>query len=117
MSATFFLQVISEKPKATSAVRDYLLCAHLLDRRLDLFCQTLLVGDSLPSALPLHYREAIILHQHRTPGAFPQFEDDALRDAFDEFLQLQKTEGTKDEREFLVRERFGATYWCYFYFG
>lgn len=114
---TLFLEVISSRPNSRPAVRDYLLCAHLLDKNLDRFAETLLVGDTLPDTLPLHYREALLLRQHLNPDAPVLLADAPLSAELEEFLVLLQTAGTKDEREFMVHERFGTTYWCYFYYN
>ena len=113
----FFLQVIDAKPKSHPAVRDYLLCAYLLERRLDDFADRLLSDDSLSLALPLHYREALMLRQHLSPvDTTTVLHDDSLRTQYLAFDSLRNATGTKEEREFRCRHRFGATYWCYYFF-
>ena len=116
-SATFFLQVIDTMPRRRSAVRDYLLCAHLLDKKLDSFVERLQT-DSLPvNTLPLHYREAWLLSQHLAlSAASDSLCDESLRGRFQDFQTLLNESGTKAERELRCRERFGTTYWTYYYF-
>ena len=115
-SATFFLEVASQMPKARPAMRDYLLAACLLDRNLNRFSDVLLQGDTLSTALPRHYREALLLRQQLYPETKEILEDSLLQVDFEEFRSLYNETGTKDEREFRCRNRFGATYWCYYYF-
>lgn len=113
----FFLQVIDGKPKAHPAVRNYLLSAYLLERRIDDFAQRLLLDDSLSLALPLHYREALILRQHLAPAdSSLMLFDDSLNAEYLTFDSLRNATGTKEEREFRCRRHFGATYWYYYFF-
>ena len=113
----FFLQVVDTMPKARPAVCDYLLCAHLLERRLDDFTNRLLQDDSLTLALPLHYREALLLRQHLSPvDTLTMLHDDSLNVQYLAFDSLRNTAGTKEEREFRCRRRFGASYWYYYFF-
>ena len=115
-SVTFFLEVASKMPKAKPAMRNYLLAAYLLDRDLNRFSELLLQGDTLSTTLPRHYREALLLRQQLYPETQPEFEDSLLNADFQEFRTLLNKKGTKDEREFDCRSRFGATYWCYYFF-
>ena len=112
-----FLRVIDEKPNARPAVHDYLLCTYLMERRLDDFANRLLLDDSLTLALPLHYREALILRQHLSRvDTLTALHDDSLDAQYLSFDSLRNAAGTKEEREFRCRRRFGATYWCYYFF-
>ncbi len=115
-SATFFLEVASQMPKAKPAMRNYLLAAYLLDRDLNKFSDLLLQGDTLSTALPRHYREALLLRQQLYPETQPVLEDSVLNVDFQEFCHLLDKSGTKDEREMECRNRFGATYWYYYFF-
>lgn len=119
LSTTTFLSTISTMPKATHAVRDYLLCAHLLDKNLDAFTAELLDADSLSATLPLHYQEAYVLHQRL--GSTLSSVSDSIPDAslyarFDEFMSLYALYSDTDEGNFHTREGFGQTYWFYYFF-
>lgn len=114
---TFFLELTDTMPKSTPSVRDYRLCAYLLDRRLDRFADYLLQGDTLSADLPVHYREAWLLCQRLMPEAVTDsLHDDSLASRFKEFQTLLHESGTEKEREFRCRDHFGTTYWTYFYF-
>lgn len=115
---TFFLELTDTMPKATPAVRDYRLCAYLLDRRLDRFADYLLQGDTLSASLPLHYREAWLLCQQLMPETVTDsLHDESLAARFLEFQTLLHESGTEQERKFRCRDRFGTTYWSYYYFN
>ena len=117
LAATSFLQLVSAKPNCQPAVRDYLLCAHLLDKRLDRFVSQLRADSLAADSLPLHYREALLLHARLHPSPDTLLHDAALQHSLLQFDSLRNADGTKAERELRCRERFGATYWTYFYFN
>lgn len=123
--ATTFLKLVSDMPNARPAVRDYLLCAHLLDKNLSAFAEVLTADgkvtatmDSLAlDSLPRHYREALALYRHIAPDEAPQLNDSVFALQFQNFQTLMYEKDTKEEREFILRRHFGATYWTYFYFN
>lgn len=112
---SLFLEVISTMPKAKPSVRDYRLAAALLDRDLPRFA-SILKSDTASVPMPIHYREAMLLHSYLTNDSTIAPADSFLTADFQEFRLLLDESGTKDEREFRCRNRFGATYWTYFYF-
>ena len=116
-SATFFLEVIDTMPRRRPAVRDYLLCAHLLDKKLDCFVERLQTDSLSVSSLPRHYREALLLVPDALPHAPCPMPDDSLKAAFDQFRSILSNGQSRDEREFLAQQQFGTTYWYYYYFG
>ncbi|MBP5381631.1 MAG: hypothetical protein J6Y39_07900 [Bacteroidaceae bacterium] len=117
ITATRFLETIAPMPHARPSARQYLLCAYLLDKELDKFCTLLLTRDSLSLSLPRHYREALLLHQELNPETDILLEDSALNVAFQQFKAYLKEDVAKDERELKCRDRFGNTYWNYYYFN
>lgn len=116
ISATRFLETIVSMPCARPSARQYLLCAYLLDKELEKFCTLLSAADSLSTSLPRHYREALLLHQELNPSTDIHFEDSVLNASFLQFKTYLKEDVAKDERELKCRERFGNTYWSYYYF-
>ena len=115
-TATLFFEAIARRPRVQPAARHYRLCALLLDRRTADFRQLLLDGDTLSLSLPLHYREALLLQQQLQPQSADTLVDDDLARQFLEFDSLRLLPGTPDEREFRCRQRYGGTYWAYYYF-
>lgn len=110
-----FLEAISKRPKVQSSVRDYRLAAALLERNLPGFVEQI-QNDSL-SSMPVHYREAMILQAYLVNDSTIVPADSLLKADFREFQSLLNESGTKDEREFRCRNRFGTTYWTYYYFN
>ena len=109
-----FLEAISSRPKAQPSVHDYRVAAALLERNLPEFVN-LVQSDTL-ALTHQHYREALVLQAHLANDSTLAPADSLLRADFVEFQSLLNVDGTKDEREFRCRNRFGATYWTYFYF-
>ncbi|MBQ8968224.1 MAG: hypothetical protein IJ064_00620 [Bacteroidaceae bacterium] len=116
VSATSFLATIYDMPKSRPAVRDYLLCAYLLNRDLEGFVRVLNDTCYSVDSLPRHYREALVLRHHLRPLQAPAIDDASLNLRFAVFQHLLHESGTKAEREYKLRERFGANYWTYYYF-
>lgn len=118
-----FLQVINQKPHPRPAARDYLLCGLLLDRRLGDFehvlSSTLSIDhspenrDSLIATLPYHYREALSLHRSLQNEDDP---DTTMNASLQDFMALYHSNEPCEQREFLCAERFGHTYWFYYFF-
>ena len=116
-SSTFFLKVIANMPKAQPAVRDYLLCAYLLDRNLEAFTAELGADAQEPDSLPRHYGEALVLYRHTQTESLSEELVTPLDSCFHLFQELLHEKGTQAEREFNLRHRFGASYWTYYYFN
>lgn len=114
--ATRFFELLSELPSATPAVKDYLLCAYLLDKNLDGFVQALSRCYAVDGSLPHYYKEALILYDrlHTTPVLV--YKDAAIETNLNDFLQYaaQFTNGT--ERSNQCRRMYGNTYWWYYYY-
>lgn len=97
-------------------VTDYLLCAYLLERRLDDFARLLVsTADSISTELPLHYREALILYQRKRMQPITNLHDDLVGANFVDFLHLRSTISDPRERRMRSRDMYGNTYWCYYF--
>jgi len=110
----FFLHVAGQRPKASAAVRQYMLCAYLLDRNLEVFADSLLANDTISSSLPRHYQEAYVLFQHFHPEFTDSIPDADLYARFSNFL-TERAVLEDANREFHVSDAFSATYWNYYY--
>ena len=110
-----FLEAVARRPNAQPAARHYRLCALLLQRRTSDFRHLLLQGDTLSVALPLHYREALLLEQQLHPQSADTLPDADLARQFHDFDSLRRLPGTAPQRE--LRQHFPDTYWTYYYCG
>ena len=89
-----YLSLIHHKQKARQPAHDYLLCAYLLDKRLDDFAHEVGKYYKVDSIFPKHYREALILHNHLRSHPVVEYHDNVLDADY------------KDFKDFLVREKF-----------
>ena len=113
---TRFLELLSQRPSATAAAKDYLLCAYLLDKNLDAFVTVLPRCHEVNDNLPLHYKEALILYNrlHTTPAI--TYKNSVIETNLNDFLHygMQYTHAT--ERSNQCRRMYGNTYWWYYYY-
>ena len=114
---SLFYEAAFRRPHVKPALRNYWLCALLLDRNLPAFRSSLLESDTLSSALPRHYREALLLEQQLRPLASDTLVDEELSACFLQFDSLRLAlSANPDECELRCREQFPGTYWTYYYF-
>ena len=59
---------------------------------------------------------SLLLYQELNPSADIHLEDSVLNASFLQFKTYLKEDVAKDERELKCRDRFGNTYWSYYYF-
>lgn len=142
MSATHFFQYLAADTVYNECVKDYLLCAFLLDKNLDNFVDSLIVYygpkdepqsetdkskknvkkktkevDPVKfSNLPRHYAEALLLYSrlHENPKAL--LEDDETLENFEGFQSTYKKESDPKLREQLCRTYYNETYWVFYHF-
>lgn len=111
-----FLEVLSRLPSATPAANDYLLCALLLDKRLDDFAATLPRFYSLDGNLPLHYKEALILYNRLRTSPSLTYKDASVEANMDDFVRYEAQYSDSVERANQCRRMYGHTYWWYYYY-
>ena len=115
-STTHFFQLLSQKPSATTAVPDYLLCAYLLDKNLDAFVATLPRYYEIDGSLPLYYKEALVLYArlHTVPAIV--YKDAATETNLNDFIHYGMQYSNRVERSNQCRRMYGNTYWWYYYY-
>lgn len=90
----------------------------LLKKDLNTFYKELTRTDSLHSALPKHYAEALILYKSlyselsRMSGSI----DKELNDKFEDFMKIKKSETSPIVAENQTRRKYGNTYWWYYFY-
>ena len=95
---------------------DYLLIGQLLNRDLDSFAKTIsLCYDVDSTAIPRHYREALVLYTHIRQHRVLTFHDDVLDADYEDMKKLIKKYPDRIQRESAVRDTYGNTYWYYYY--
>lgn len=115
-STTRFLELLSQRPSATPAVADYLLCAYLLDKNLDAFVEALPRYYVLDGSLPLYYKEALVLYSrlHTRPSVV--YKDNAVEANMNDFHHFRMQYSDAVERSNQCRRMYGNTYWWYYYY-
>lgn len=116
MDTPTYLSRIERYGQATAAVRDYVLCGLLIDRRLDAFARALpryyTVSDSLP--LPRHYREALTLYTHSRTNPVLEYHDAVTDEDYADLQELEAQYSDPRERHIRVKENYQGSYWYYY---
>ena len=95
---------------------DYELMGFLLNRDLDGFAKA--IGkyyDTDSTAIPRHYREALVLYTHLRQHRVLTYHDDVLDADYEDLKTLFKKNPDRTLRESAVRDVYGNTYWCYYF--
>ena len=86
----------------------------LMDRRLEDFARLLPCYYKLDDTLPQHYREALILYQHRTAHPHVVYRHSVTDTDFDDYQALRRQYASKSECRVHRLENFFGTYWYYY---
>ena len=96
---------------------DYLLCGYLMDRNLDAFVANIgkyyVVNDS--AALPKHYKEALLLYTHLHSNPRIIYNNNVMNADFQDYQKLENSVAVS-QREVVLRDTYGNTYWYYYNF-
>ena len=109
-----YLRRILRGRQATAAARDYLLCGFLLDKDLDAFAREVGKYYVLNDSLPLYYRQALVLYNHRRSSPVVEYHDDVLDADYADMQQLEATYKDPSERKGKVMENYANSYWYYY---
>lgn len=114
--ATRFFELLSERPTASPAVKDYLLCAYLLDKNPDAFVSALPRFYAVSDSLPHYYKEALVLYGrlHTSPAIV--YKDAAIEANMNDFFHYAAQFRDETERSNQCRRMYGNTYWWYYYY-
>ena len=94
---------------------DYILCADLLDCRIDKFCKHLSKYYIIDSRLPKHYKEALLLASQVSRGDTVSYADSVMTADYYDFIDLKKKNINNNELTKAMKERFAHTYWYYYF--
>lgn len=94
---------------------EYLLCAYLLDRKLDDFVANVVKYYDLSETLPRHYREALTLYNYLHAQHPVKFDDEVMDTDYQDYLKLEKQISDKTKRVNKLRDVYGNTYWYYYW--
>lgn len=94
---------------------DYKLCALLLDKKLDEFVVALSHEYNIHSAkLPLHYKEALLLYNHRRSKPIVEYHDNVMDADFQDYQALEHKSANPVENKSALCDTYGNTYWYYY---
>lgn len=116
MSTRQYLKIIDKLYPNNKVIGDYMLCGHLVDRRLDKFVDCLPKYYSPTDTLPLHYREALLLMGNRKDLAY-QVGDEQLAADYAAFVEIEKSYQQAAHKRLKTWERYAGTYWWYYKYG
>lgn len=111
-----YLSLLEENDKATPAVRDYQLCAMLIDKDIDGFARAIGRYYEVNDSLPRHYREALVLYHHLRSHPVLVLHDEVMETDYSDFRAMEDQLTEKSERKVRVGEKFYGTYWYYYYY-
>ena len=118
MSPMEYLRYIESNGLAMKPAVDYILCGYLLDRDLDGFVKTVLRKYDVSSpSLPRHYKEALTLYTHLRSNPSIVYHNEVMDADYADFQKLGRTYVDKTVREAEIRDVYGGTYWCYYFYG
>lgn len=114
--AARFFELLSERPSATSAVKDYWLCACLLDKDLDAFAAVLPRFYTVNDSLPHYYKEALSLYGRLRTTPAIVYRNEAVETNMRDFFRYAAQFENETERANQCRRMYGHTYWWYYYY-
>lgn len=112
-----YLEQLHKKHYATPMAHEWLLCAYLLDRRLDAFVATLPRFHDINGPLPKSYREALVLYTHLREHPRIVYHSSVIDADYEDFKKLARSATGYRERYAALKDSFGKTYWLYYYMG
>ena len=112
-----YLYALRRAGYASPAVKDYILCGYLLDRRLDDFVKMLPEFYEINDSLPLHYREALTLYTHLRATPAIVYHNDVMDTDYEDLQALERKAATPQARAKTVYDQYAGTYWWYYEYG
>ncbi len=99
-------------------LRDYELCAHLLDKDIDSFAEAMIAYHLFDiNRQPKHYREAMVLYTHMRSNPIMKYENAVMEADYQEFMNIIKQTPNPAQRKATAEASYGTTYWFYFFYG
>lgn len=118
MGVTKYLKWMKKHRYAKKPLRDYLLCAYLMDRKIDLFVKELVDDKETEfEKLPKHYREALILYNHIRSNPMVSYHNDIMDTDYTDMQNILRSVTNKKEAMSMAGKSYGNTYWYYYFSG
>lgn len=118
MKATEYLTWMKKHGYAKAPLREYFLCALLLDKRIDSFIKEIASEKNLDyNKMPRHYREALILYNHIRSTPIIEYRDNIMDADYLDMITIARSCADKKTANALTDKAYGNTYWHYYYFN
>lgn len=113
-----YLQWARSHNFAKKPLEDYMLCALLLDKKVELFAKELLKRKKrLDGKLPKHYKEALVLYNHLRSTPVITYQNSVMDADFNDLQAIMHGNSEPEKRKALAGMSYGNTYWYYYYYG
>lgn len=109
-----YLERLHDCGRATQKAHDWLLCAYLLDGRLDDFVARLPKYYKIDDSLPKSYREALVLYNHLRRQPALAYHNTLMEADYADFRRIGLSKKNPQERYAALRDVYGKTYWLYY---
>lgn len=114
MNTPVYLNSLYRCGRATDAVKDYVLCYYLIDKKLDEFVNALQRCYTVNDSMPKHYREALTLYIHSRSNPSVVYHDDVMEADFRDLQELERKHAAHAACKRMVYELYSGTYWWYY---
>lgn len=101
---------------AKKPLRDYLLCAYLMDRNIDGFAKEI-AKDKNIKELAKHYKEALVLYNHVRSNPIITYHNDIMEADYTDMQTILREAKSSEERKASIQKTYGNTYWYYYFYG
>ncbi len=100
-------------------LQQYLLCAYLMDGRIDDFAKELAKDTAMLNndRLPKHYREALVLYTHLRTAPLVNYQNSVMEADYNDLQTIARTTRDSRQRKALIQKTYGNTYWYYYMYG
>ncbi len=103
---------------AKKPLKDYLLCAYLMDRNIDGFAKEIAKDkDMAHKKLAKHYKEALVLYNHVRSNPIITYHNDIMEADYTDMQTLVREAKSPEERKASIQKTYGNTYWYYYFYG
>jgi len=117
MSNITYLNILVKTGKGKAPVKDYLLCAYLMDKNLDAFANEIGKYYAIDNTLPKHYKEALVLYSHLRSDPIVVYKDNVIEQDYKDMRDLQRKYTDPVLRRSFIRKSYVNTYWYYYLYG
>lgn len=113
-----YLLWMQEHGYAKKPLKDYLLCAYLMDRNIDGFAKEIAKDKDIEhKKLAKHYKEALVLYNHIRSNPIVTYHNDVMEADYIDLQTLLRETQDYAKRKASIQNTYGNTYWYYYFYG